>query len=483
MSVRDLDSRLCQALCEHPRQYDNKYSPEARNKLLEILFRSLTNDRLDYLAELFPNGFQSYSLQEAQGALEETEYTEAARGHPCGHILRPGEGTYRCATCTSDPTVVLCARCFAASDHEGHQYDVTISTGNSGCCDCGDEEAWRRPVKCAIHSARDPAGAPATPTETETEPESALPADLYQALRVTIARALDYFCDIISCCPENLRATKTAESVKQDELRSRLSKTTYVSGDDIEANPEYNLVMWNDEKHTMEEVQDQVARACRTRERVGLAKAEEANDIGRSIVSHSRNLTEMLRQAKIIEEIKVTVTVRAARDTFREQMCGTILEWLSDIAGCVIKGNGSILRQIICEEMLGIWRTGSQAFNVRIGREGLTDNEKADRVEYALRRFPDTIQILLHRNQQLNDTEDDEEMDEDNDGADLVDGEEDDDDEEDDDYEQIDSRMALSMIEQNETGGHRAPGDITSDGDEMDTDGDMDFPDAASTLR
>lgn len=477
MATRDLDSRLCQALCEHPRQYDNKYSPDARNKLLETLFRSLTNDRPDYLAELFPNGLApTYNLQEAQGTLEETEYTEAARGHPCGHILRAGEGTYRCSTCTSDPTVVLCARCFAASDHEGHQYDVTISTGNSGCCDCGDEEAWKRPVKCAIHSARDPALDP-----VNSAPEAVLPTDLYQALRVTIARALDYFCDIISCCPENLRATKTAESVQQDEIRSRLSKTTYVTGDDIEANPEYNLVMWNDEKHTMEEVQDQVARACRTRERVGLAKAEEANDIGRSIVSHSRNLSEMLRQAKIIEEIKVTVTVRSARDTFREQMCGTILEWLSDIAGCVIKGNGSILRQIICEEMLGVWRVGSQAFNVRVGRDGLTDNEIADQ-EYAFRHFPDTIQLLLHRNQQLNDAEDDEEMDEDNDGADLIDGEEDDDDDEDDDYEQIDSRMVVSMIEQNEAGGPRAPGDIMSDGDEMDTDGDMDFPDAAERM-
>lgn len=477
MATRDLDSRLCQALCEHPRQYDNKYSPEARDKLLEILFRSLTNDRPDYLAELFPNGFPpSYSLQEAQGTLEETEYTEAARGHPCGHILKAGEGNYRCATCTNDPTVVLCARCFAASDHEGHQYDVTISTGNNGCCDCGDEEAWKRPVRCAIHSRKEPASGSAPP------PEPALPSDLYYALHTTIARALDYFCDVISCCPDNLRAPKTAESVQQDEIRSRLGKNVYVSGDDIEANPEYNLVMWNDEKHTMDEVQDQVARACRARTKFGLAKAEEANDIGRSIVSHSRVLAELLRQAKIIEEIKVTVTIRAARDTFREQMCGTILEWLSDLAGCVIRGNGSILRQTICEELLQVWRVGSQASNARIGREGLTDNEMSDH-EHNYRHFPDTIQILLHRNQQLNDADDDDEMDEDNDGADILDGDEDEDDDEDDDYEQIDSRMVVSIIEPNEPGFLRSGGELTSDIDEMDTDGDNDFPDASERMN
>jgi len=469
MTARDLDPRLCHALCEHPRQFDNKYTNDARNKLLETLFRSLTNDRPDYLRELFPNGFpNSYSLQEAQGAFEEIEYTEAARGHPCGHILKAGEAKYRCSTCTNDPTVVLCARCFTASNHEGHQFEISISNGNSGCCDCGDEEAWKIPVKCAVHSSIEQ-------TTGFVPVEPAIPEDLIQAVHITIGRALDYFCDVISCSPENLRTGKTIESVQQDEAHSRLDKDTYVTGDDIESNPEYNLVMWNDEKHTLEEVQDQCARACRERVRFGLVKAEEANDVGRSIVSHSRDLKEMLRRAKIIEEIKVTVTIRSARDTFREQMCGTILEWLSDIAGCVLRGNASFLRQAICEEMLQIWRVGSQAWNARIGREDLEDHGLLD---VFITRFPDTIQILLQRNQQPENAEDQNDMDDvDVDGADLSDAEEEDD-EDDEDYEQLDSRMTGSIIEPNENATTRSHGEIISDADEMDTDGDNDFLDA-----
>ncbi|KAK5949073.1 E3 ubiquitin-protein ligase ubr1 [Knufia fluminis] len=472
MATTDVDARLRQALCAHPRQFNNRYSPEARDKLLDTLFRSLTNDQSTYLTELFPHGYpESFSLQEVQGAQEETEYTEAARGHPCGHILNSGEATYRCATCTDDPTVVLCARCFAASDHEGHQFDITISNGNSGCCDCGDEEAFKRDVKCAIHTRNE--------HSTENVPnDPPLPEDLAAAIHTTIAQVLDYFCDVISCCPENLRATKTVESVEQDEQRSRLDPTAYLAAEDIETNPEYNLVIWNDEKHTMDEVQDQVARACRERRKFGLVKAEEANELGRSVVCYSRDLKELLRRAKIIEEIKITVTIRAARDTFREQMCGTILEWLKDIAGCSIRGNASFLRQAVCEEMLQVWHLGSQAWNARIGKQGLEDNQAEDPELVGMRYFPDTIQILLQRNQQIvaTDDDDDDEMDDGADGADLAEG--DDDDEEDDDYEQVDSQMADSLIEQNDNDALRGNTDIISDVDEMDTDGDNDFLDA-----
>lgn len=475
MASENLEARLNQALCSLPAEFDCRYTSQARSKLLDILFRCLTNDRSDYLADLFPNGFpESYSLEEAQGSLEQTEYTEAARGHPCGHILRPGEATYACSTCSDDPTCILCSRCFTASDHEGHAVDINISNGNGGCCDCGDEEAWKRPVICAIHTVRDS-------IDNAQPAASQLPVDLADAARITVARALDYFCDVISCSPENLRATKTRETVEQDERRSRLDPATYTYNDLIEEKPEYNLVMWNDEKHTMDEVQDQVARACRDRRRIGLLRAEEANELGRSIVSQSHDLQELLRRAKIIEEIKITVTLRSARDTFREQMCGTILEWLSDIAGCVIQGNASFLRQTICEEMLQVWRIGSEAWNARVGREGLDDNQSD---EESFRAFPDSIQILLQRNQQVmvpvEDDDDDEDMDEDIDGPDLVEGEGEDDE---DDFEQIDPQMIGTILAQRESDTARAQTEIVSDLDEMDTDGDNDFLDAAERME
>jgi E3 ubiquitin-protein ligase UBR1 len=109
--------------------------------------------------------------------------------------------------------------------------------------------------------------------------------------------------------------------------------------------------------------------------RFGLQKANEVNDMGRSVVRYSKDIDELLKIAKIIEDIKVTVTIRSARDTFREQMCGTIIEWLVDIAGCSIGNDHDILRQTICEEILKSWRTGSEACNAKVGKNGIDDHE------------------------------------------------------------------------------------------------------------
>ena len=37
----------------------------------------------------------------------------------CGYVFREGDIVYNCHTCGADPTCVLCAKCFAASDHTG----------------------------------------------------------------------------------------------------------------------------------------------------------------------------------------------------------------------------------------------------------------------------------------------------------------------------------------------------------------------------
>ena len=371
----DLERRLCKALCDHPSKFANRYDAPARDALLEILFRSLTNDRADYLKALFPEGFPpSYKLQDAQGVQECAEYTTAAKGHPCGHIFKQGEASYHCMTCTDDNTCVLCSRCFDSSDHGGHQFTISISGGNSGCCDCGDLEAWKRPVNCAIHSL--------SGQDRETEPPpSNLPIDLMTSIRTTIGRVLDYFCDVVSCSPENLRTLKTVDSIKHDADYSRLGSKWYDNGDGFEPEPEYCLILWNDEKHTIQEVEDQVTRACRQKAKFGRAKAQEADDVGRTVIEHSRNLEELIKKANVIEQIKVTVTIRSSRDTFREQMCGTIVEWLNDIAKCTIGDDHHILRRTICEEMLQQWRIGSEAYNAKVGKDGIEDHERSDRSE------------------------------------------------------------------------------------------------------
>ena len=281
-----------------------------------------------------------------------------------------------------DETCVLCSKCFESSDHEDHTVYVSVSPGNSGCCDCGDAEAWRKPVKCAIHT---PSGDSTTPMDTDSVPPQ-LPSDLVNSIRATIARALDYICDVISCSPEQLRLEKSVEAIRKDEEQSRL--TSRYGEIEPETDMEYALILWNDEKHTASEVQKQVTRACRESTAFGKERARETDDVGRSIVCYSRDIPQLLETSRIIEQIRVTVTIRSARDTFREQMCGTIIEWLQDITGCNVGDDNAILRRTVCEELLGVWRVGSKASNTEIGKDGIDDHsfqEEREHVAYNMR--------------------------------------------------------------------------------------------------
>lgn len=371
--LTECEKILGDGLLRLPSQHNCRYGPQAERDLLELLFRSLVGHNEELIHHLFPDGAPTgaWKLAEAQGAREGAEYSESARGKRCGHIFRAGEATYRCITCAADETCVLCSRCFDSSDHTGHQYQISLSSGNCGCCDCGDDEAWRLPLFCAIHTDSGNA-------KSKERAQRELPADLVSSIRLTISRVLDYFCDVISCSPEQLRLQKTVEGIQQDEEASRLCPEWTDAGDREEEEPEYAVILWNDEKHTIRDVATQVNRACRERDSFGVARAHETNDIGRSVVKYGKDLQKLLEVSKTVEQIKVTVTVRSARDTFREQMCGTIVEWLADIAGCSILEDNEIFRQVICEELLVPWRKGSGGYNADIGMKGIDDHELSE---------------------------------------------------------------------------------------------------------
>ena len=389
MRMSKPEKHLCQILRDLPQKYSYRYDNYACRSLQQTLFRSLAAENDEYLHKLFrgkvPRSGEEWSLRNAQGMIEGSEYSETARGKACGHIFKSGDANYRCKTCSSDDTCVLCTRCFEASDHTGHIVSQHISLGNTGCCDCGDEEAWRVPIMCAIHTAH------ASRAVGKQRQAPKLPDDLVESIRMTIGRAMDYLCDVISCSPENLRLEKKEETIRADERLSYLSSKWYEEFEDPD--PEFALLLWNDEKHTVDEVQNQVARACKKTKAFGLEKANETNDNGRSVIDYSRDIDHLLKVARIIEQIKITVTIRSSRDTFREQMCGTIVEWLEDIAGCSVVGENDILQRTVCEELLRSWRTGSGAFNKWVGTSGLDDHE----IDEATFEKRDVLFAIAHR--------------------------------------------------------------------------------------
>lgn len=449
------EQQLCQFLRGLSDHHSHRYTEQASKELLGSLFWCMAGGKQMYMDLLFPTtGGPSrggtLKLREAQGAVDGAEYTEGARGNPCGHIFRAGEATYSCKTCGTDDTCCLCSRCFDATDHRGHMVRVSVSPGNSGCCDCGDHEAWKTPMYCTIHSrlednpnacADDAADADASSGKGKGKTAAAgTPPDLEASIRMTIGRVFDFMCDVISCSPEQLRNPKTEESILNDEKLSRLSEV-YGGGDDGPPG-EYTVLLWNDEKHTVNDVQDQVARACRVTLREGRMRAFETDEIGRTVLKYSGSVTELLKVAKILEEIKITVTVRSARETFREQMCSTIIEWLCDISGCSVGKDADILRRVICEELLRPWNQGSPAPNAIVGKGGITDEAKiAEEADFRNYRSGHDFQLFREEMQERilagegDDLDEDDEDDEDDDGEDgmeifisTVAGDEDDDD-------------------------------------------------------
>ena len=378
MLLTSRERRLCQILRDLPEKHKYRYDKGAKKALQEGLFRSLVAENDDFLYGLFdgkvPGDYEMWSLKQAQGMTEGAEYSEGARGKRCGHIFKNGEAAYRCRNCEVDDTCTLCSQCFNSSDHTGHIIAISISVGNGGCCDCGDEEAWKKPVNCTIHTPNSSKAA------IQVRKHTTLPEELLESIRMTIGRTFDYICDVISCSPEQLRLPKTEESIKLDERFSHLASKWYEEDDDPDS--EFALVLWNDEKHTIDEVQNQVSRACKKEKTFGLEKANETNDIGRSVVVYSKDVKSLLRIAKVIEAIKITVTIRSSRDTFREQMCGTMIEWLQDIAGCRTGDDSDLLHRTTCEEMLKPWRTGSQATNSSVGGKGLDDHQMDEHKDY-----------------------------------------------------------------------------------------------------
>ncbi|KAK8114467.1 hypothetical protein PG999_006536 [Apiospora kogelbergensis] len=269
MSTQEL--QLCQHLIELPQRHGYRYTDAASRDLLSNLFWSMAGGKPEYMRLLFPEGkipsTGDLKLSEAQGAIDGAEYTEAARGKACGHIFRAGEATYSCKTCGADETCCLCSKCFDSTDHRGHMVRISISPGNSGCCDCGDPEAWKRPLYCTIHTERE------GKDKGKGKEAAGLPEPLLNNIRMT-----------------------------------------------------FSVILWNDEKHTVVEVQEQVARACRMSSADGYQKAHETDNMGRSILIYHQDISHLLDVAKILEQIKVTVTIRSSRDTFREQMCGSMDE-------------------------------------------------------------------------------------------------------------------------------------------------------------
>jgi E3 ubiquitin-protein ligase UBR1 len=242
----------------------------------------------------------------------------------------------------------MCARCFHASAHDDHNVSFFVAQQSGGSCDCGDPEAWRVPVACPFHPPA-PADAPARPAElapgalppavADYPFRYATPPDLDAALRRTIGIALDFVLDTLDHSPDDA-------GVPAHEADVRAQPTALDAQSHGEA---WALVLWNDDKHSFDEVARLVADATGAD---GMAFAAQVDELGRAVVQTGGDLRALLALAGPFVQVELGVSVRRAHDTCREGMAAAIVDWLLDLTRARVHADALVLREALAAELL-----------------------------------------------------------------------------------------------------------------------------------
>jgi len=145
-----------------------------------------------------------------------------------------------------------------------------VNSGSGGCCDCGDPEAWKRPVHCTYHTLDS-----SSPDSSEFEKiqyEETLPHDLLNPIHSTISTVLDFMLDTLSASPEEMTPPLSDTDVRKEADQAALYIRDPVNN--IGEEKLFAVVIWNDEHHSFHEVIDQVMEAtgCNQAEAKALAK-------------------------------------------------------------------------------------------------------------------------------------------------------------------------------------------------------------------
>ncbi|TFK38761.1 hypothetical protein BDQ12DRAFT_99504 [Crucibulum laeve] len=289
-------------------------------------------------------------------------------GRPCSHIFKRGESCFRCKDCALDESCVMCARCFHATDHIDHNVSFFIAQQSGGCCDCGDDEASRVPLGCPYHP---PASQPEESDFFNGTPKAAsktfanivppvqdypfrvpVPSELRDLMHRTVAFALDFVLDTLDYSPDE-------PTVPANEADLRLQPSA-----DPMMKDQYCVILWNDDKHSFEEV---IKLLCdmtnRSREEASQV-AHRIDETGREIIDMNTNVTRLLETALAITQIDLGVTIRRAYDTFCEQMVSVVIEWLLDLTRSRLGTDTLVIREVLAAELLAPRRRESVLKNI-----------------------------------------------------------------------------------------------------------------------
>jgi E3 ubiquitin-protein ligase UBR1 len=171
-----------------------------------------------------------------------------------------------------------------------------------------------------------------------------LPPGLVESLRVSISFSLHYCLSVLKQSPA---IPSNPKSITEIHRQLDPFKPRPENGENWEG--PWTLLLWNDEKHSYDQVIEQLCRAFEDYDRAAaLEAASRVDDYGRALVLVSSIPARLYSSARLISTIELAVTVRSANATFQESICGLLIDWLV----LLTRSPNRRIRQLIAEEML-----------------------------------------------------------------------------------------------------------------------------------
>ena len=149
-----------------------------------------------------------------------------------------------------------------------------------------------------------------------------------------------------------LASTASPPSYVSSTLRGKARAAEPERPDEpVPAGP-WSVVLWNDEKHAIEEVIAQVSWAAGVTESEGKAVAQRLDSHGRDVVYVSLDPDQVIFVSRKLAEIDLGVTVRSSVDTFYEQVAGEMIAVMKDLCGAKVGGEGGVFGEILAGVLL-----------------------------------------------------------------------------------------------------------------------------------
>ncbi|TID14161.1 hypothetical protein CANINC_004807 [Pichia inconspicua] len=312
-------------------KFDYKYTDAARQSLLNLLNTSLEIDPDDLLIE----------------KSEKNHY-----GKVCGHRFVRGETCWRCLTCGYDESCALCSSCFHSTSHQGHDVHKSIIQRDfAGCCDCGDEEAYKN-LSCPFLLQSDTIELKSTINEQK--------ADYINEL---IGALIDFILDSMSYSFSSLSPHDSVDQIRLQHEMSALDGEKY---SEIEHDTnKYALVLYSDQIHQYRDAVQRIRFVTGKVREFAEMVATRCNTHGRAVVMISENIQYLLKKQEILTSTGLTACIINTREVFREEMCDNIIEWLDDFMQTTLVRKSIEVRSAIARAFLLPYHSGckNQALN------------------------------------------------------------------------------------------------------------------------